>query len=195
MNRKRTSLQKNEDGIGYVESLIAITVAGVACVALLSVAVMVMREAKNNEYRDVMNQYALEGFEVVRSISVSDYSQITAVCESANKVGFLVESNPDPQFPHVDALEVPEDDHAEELCSDLDFGENGNCEKLPMPGYDNVGDTFYREVHVEEDLVLGCDRVKVIVKVGLFPVSEGDPGRNAVRNFKTDIEIVGYVVN
>lgn len=167
--------------------------AGIACIALLSTAVMVMKEAKNNEYRDAMDYYALEGFEIVRSISsdADKYFQIADTC-NGTEYGFL-EDTEDENFDYArkDTLTPMTIDEYDARCSLEDVGESGYCEKLPMPGNEDVGETFYREISVEDASNAGdCSRARVTVHVGLFPV----PGAGPVRNFDTYISLVGYVV-
>ena len=59
IRRISTTLIRDEEGVGFMESLVAIIIGGIACTALLSVAVGVVREANNNQIRDGMNLYAM----------------------------------------------------------------------------------------------------------------------------------------
>lgn len=56
------------EGMGFIESLIAIMVVGVASVALMRIAATTMSDAVENERIDKMTQYAIEGANMTENI-------------------------------------------------------------------------------------------------------------------------------
>lgn len=172
------TVNRFEEGIGFVESLIAIAIAGIACVALLNVATMVMKESKNNEYRDAMNTYAQEGFEKVRSLSINDLNTVTKIATScATKTGYLSSNG-------SSITCIPS---TGQRCSEK--GKTGTCEKLPMPDKPEGIMMFYREIDVKT-ATGSTSRARVTVRVGMFPQPDGEGN---VRNFETNVRFVGYV--
>ena len=181
--QKNRNIVRNEDGFGFLESLIAIIVAGIACVALLTIAVGVIREAKKNEVRDAMNQYAIEGLEYVRKYSSSDYSIInggSGLCDAASPTGTYAYLDLGDEIPTP-----PNDLYIEavlkaERCSE---GQN-TCEKLPLPDESGARDIFYREITLLRHRDHMCKVVRVTVTVGLL-----DPESLKIE----PVSMVGYI--
>jgi hypothetical protein len=184
--KTKSLIHKDESAMGFVESLVAIAVGGVACVALFSVASAVIREANYNEVRDAMNMYAIEGMDIVRSAASRSYADIPTC---------------DPGSPNteVDAIIIPgkpnlvkELEAYEDPCTDVGTS-TGVCERLTMPkGSDPL---FYREVTFtgagSGAVVDGaCVSMRVEVSVGLLiNAGETDPPRGNL----SEKTIVGYV--
>ncbi len=165
----------DERGLGFMESLIAIIIAGVACTALLSVAVGVVRESKNNEIRDAMNQYAVQGFEEVRVMAARNFEVIP--CNDAIPAS--------PIFRYLDGGELV--DPPNEPCSAV--GSDGSCERLTLP---TGGEEFlYREITFE-GAGGTCNKIRVTVDVGMLLNATMEEG-SSPRNFITKTKIVGYV--
>lgn len=61
--------EKMYKGLGFVESLVAILVTGIASVALMSIASKTMTDTIRNEMTDTMTQYAVEGAQMVQIIA------------------------------------------------------------------------------------------------------------------------------
>lgn len=180
---KKNGLYQNEDGVGFVESLVAIAVGGVASIALFSVAVMVIRESNYNEMRDAMNMYAIDGIETVRVQASQAYDTLPG-CDTANPTS--------PVKGYLDSDMIVELESTEDLCSNIGE-ETGKCERLPMPK--GTTEVFYREVKlmgtgmdpVKDDQ---CIKMRVEVTVGLLVnAGEEDPPRGNLPE-KT---IVGYI--
>lgn len=167
---------------GFIESLIAILITGIACTALIGVAVQVIREAKNNEIRDAMTQYAVQGFEKLRVMSVSDFDAIPCSTPGGVMRGYL------------EGGVIKEVSQAE-LCSVAGLDE-GVCEKLPLPT-GNDSDFFYREIDFQRVNLIGkeCTSIKVTVRTGMLDAGSADPNREYPRNFVTNTQIVGYVAS
>lgn len=180
---KKNGLYQNEDGVGFVESLVAIAVGGIASIALFSVAMMVIRESNYNEMRDAMNMYAIDGMEKVRVQASQAYNTLPR-CNTEN-----------PESPVKGYLSegfVVELESTDDFCSDIG-DEIGKCERLRMPK--GTEDIFYREVKlmgtgdnpVKDDQ---CIKMRVEVTVGLLVnAGEEDPPRGNLPE-KT---IVGYI--
>lgn len=63
------SLNTKYDAVGFVESLIAIMVVGVASVVLMQIAVRATQNMIQNEVIDIMTQDAVEGATMIQSIA------------------------------------------------------------------------------------------------------------------------------
>jgi hypothetical protein len=174
LKKKLKEAFKNDQGMGYVESLIALVVAGTACIALLSIASSVLREAANNEMRDAMTQYAVEGLEKVRRIADEDVASIPAVPASNDEIFVCLEED--------EGCEVEGDEvrfhQLQNLCSDSDDGQ-GDCGRLKLRG--SGEDLFYREISFRN---AGTCSVEATVYVGLL--QEG-------RGIKREAEVSGYI--
>jgi type II secretory pathway pseudopilin PulG len=178
------AVHTDEEGIGFVESLVAIAVGGIACIALFGVALTVIREANYNEMRDAMNTYAIEGIEQVR-VQASTAYQSVPQC-SASDPSAVVEA-------YLDNGTAVKLLNTQDLCSDAG-DEAGTCERLTMPkGSTNI---FYREVKLTGagddpiDESGNCTKMRVEVSVGLLVnAGESDPPRGNLPERK----IVGYI--
>lgn len=129
--------------MGFVESLIALLLAGVACVALLSLGASVVRESLRTEMRDSMSQYADEALEDVKFMDIVDSG--TVDCTHPGTYYF--------QENDLVLASTPQD-----LCSQV--GPDGECEKLVFR--QDGEEMFYREIDVE----CAGDSDKVTVRVG-----------------------------
>lgn len=65
------------EGMGFIESLIAIMVVGVASVVLMRIAASTMSDAVENERIDKMTQYAVEGANMAENIVQEFYEYPT----------------------------------------------------------------------------------------------------------------------
>lgn len=66
------------EGMGFIESLIAIMVVGVASVVLMRIAASTMSDAVENERIDKMTQYAVEGANMAENIVQEFYEYPTS---------------------------------------------------------------------------------------------------------------------
>ncbi len=66
---KRTIIKKRYEGLGFVELIIAMGVAGIALIVLMTMAANSMREAVRYERHDALTRLATSGALVVRSHS------------------------------------------------------------------------------------------------------------------------------
>jgi Tfp pilus assembly protein PilV len=166
--------RKSQEGMGYVESLIALVIAGIACVALLSLASAVIREAANNTMRDSLNQYATEGMEKVRVIADEDIEQIPSPAVGSETYCL----NRDPGC--CDGGDCDERGALIEVVDSC--SENGRDGECGMLDTDGDGDfEMYREVEVSP---AGCGSVKVVLNVGML--EEG-------RSVKSSVEVTGII--
>lgn len=177
-------IHSDENAFGFIESLVAIVVGGVACIALLSVAAAVVREANNNEIRDAMNMHAIDGIESVRTLAEREFD--TVPCDPNNPtVPQRAWINNSGHIEFVDAATG----HCTENASEGD----GLCEKLSMPRRND--DFFYRELIFYAPNVASvqngeCYKVRVEVHVGLL---QNIPGWGAPNSAITEKVIEGYV--
>jgi len=89
-------------GMGFIESLIAIMVVGVASVVLMRIAASTMSDAVENERIDKMTQYAVEGANMAENIVQEFYEYPT----SSDAISFF--SKIAPSFPTNIKCFVPE---------------------------------------------------------------------------------------
>lgn len=159
--------RKDESGLGFVESLVALMVAGIACAALLSVATSVIRDAKKNEIRDARNQYSAEGLDRLRWIAEQDQDQIPSPrTERYFCIGSAGECNSDGD----ELIEIDSND----LCS-----KGGDiCEKLKLSG--GGDDYFYREIDIKCG---GCNSVRATVRVGPLSKTSTGVSSSAVKGY------------
>lgn len=168
--------------MGYVESLIALMVAGIACVALLSIATSVLRESKNNEMRDAMTQFAAEGLERVRREAETNIYYIEPPGAADGENFYCLDRDEGCQGDcwesGDDGCEVRLPFHRIEgdRCSQ---NSNGECGKIAL----NEGEDplFYREIGIKW---AGCNSVEVTVYVGFL-----EEGRNLAR----ETEMSGFI--
>lgn len=161
-----------DEALGFVESLVSIAVAGMACVAFLSIAASVVREEKNNELRDAMKQYAVEGLEQVRWVSDENIEDIP-IPNSNSVLTYCLRSDDSCSGGSEPFVQIDNG----KRCSDSSIGK-GACGRLSLArGGDPV---FYREVDFER---VGVS-VKATVRVGLLV-----EGRNLGREHST----IGYI--
>ncbi|MBN1618687.1 hypothetical protein JW887_05115 [Candidatus Dojkabacteria bacterium] len=152
---KLTSLQKffswqNENGSGFIESLISLAIGGICCAALLSLSASLIKEAKRTEMRDAMNQYAIEGMEELRWIRTN------------NPTAFNINSNMVPGNYYVTSSDTIAS-AGTDLCSTN--ANSTHCEKLKLNSSPN--NLFYRYFVVEPPY--NGNMWKITVKVGMLP--------------------------
>ncbi len=159
-----------EEGIGFLESLIAIVVAGIACIALLSLSSSILKETARNEMKDAMNKYAVEGLDMVRR-AILEKTGETVTCSPTATTYYYFHGQPK----LIGTAEYSQ------LCSQSPTG--NNCEKLPLRfGGENL---FSREIEVTcagEAMRINV-RVQELIAGHFKPVNQG----------KYTINIVGYV--
>ncbi|MFH1547435.1 MAG: hypothetical protein ABIC57_03025, partial [bacterium] len=137
-------MNNNQEGSSFTESLITIVVAGIACVAFISVVASLVRETKNREVSELMTSYAFEGLGEMRRLS-----------------SYRLPEELDPIISHT--YSIIEGDL--ELVNDIDCtSESSGCELIDL----NEGDGFfYRKIEVvsaTSNEALGV--AKVTVEVG-----------------------------
>lgn len=167
LTNKTKKIIDSESGLGFVESLMALLIAGIACVALISLSASIIKEAKRNEYRDAMNQYAIEGLDRVRWMNTTDPGSIPCDHTAAWNYYKIVEDGENYDLETV-----------AERCSEN--WNTDNCEALKLT--EDGRDFFYRDVQTE--CTATSDTIKITVEVGF---------RNPVSGMSSSNEIVGYV--
>ncbi len=177
-----------ESAMGYVESLISLVVAGIACVALLSVASAVIREAAKNETRDAMTQYSVEGLERVRLVADADINLIPVPSGSTTE-HYCLDDDPGCDGDCIDGdcsngrLPFHEITNTSSLCSEDDEGD-GECGQLSLK---SGGDPLmYREIDITKS---GCGAVEIVVRVGFLQSGRNNNEAEAAR----ETEIRGYI--
>lgn len=90
------------EGMGFIESLIAIMVVGVASVVLMRIAASTMSDAVENERIDKMTQYAVEGANMAENIVQEFYEYPT----SPDAISFF--SKIAPSFPTYIKCFIPD---------------------------------------------------------------------------------------
>ncbi len=123
---------KKEDGMGFVESLMAIVIAGTACIALLSLGASVIREAEKNEMRDMMTQYSKEGLDKIKYLNTVNTAAVA--CTDGQVKHYYLNGD------QLVLVAVPTD-----LCSSK--GADGTCEKLKLRA--DGQNLFFREIDIE----------------------------------------------
>lgn len=181
---------EDESGVGFMESLIAIVVGGMACLALVGLAVNVIRESKNNEIRDALTYYAAEGMERVRVIAATNYDKIDNVSTGACSRGSVAYGyfKPD-ELASVPVIVSKEGEFRfikNDLCSSHEGGTV--CEKLALPS--GGGQILYRELTFFDRSENGdCNLVQVTVKVGMLANTSDEHARN----FVTEVSLDGFI--
>lgn len=66
---KKINKNKNYEGMGFVEALIAIMITGISAVVLMQMATNTMQSMVQNETIDTMTQYAIEGSTMVQNVA------------------------------------------------------------------------------------------------------------------------------
>lgn len=176
----RKSLLKSEEGLGFVESLIALIIAGVASVALISIAASVIRESKNNEMRDAMTQYAVQGLEKVRWVANGDIAEIPVPAIEHVTDYYCLDIDDE-----CDSSEVPPQPFVKIAIPDNRCSQDGSeCGQLNLSdGGDHV---FYREIGFEQ---AGCGAVKVVISVGFLVEGRGLAREMQVTGFIGGIDV------
>ncbi len=196
------TMVKDERGAGFLESLIAIILGGITCVALIGVAVAVIREAKNNEIRDALTYYATEGMERLRIIAKNDFSQIyyydsgegvhRGICdENATPLrttyGYFDSGDEFTILPTTDGTPpIVRITDENEMCSK----DGSLCERLSLPSGGNP--ILYRELSFYPIGTINqeCNLVRVKVKVGMIA---NESGGSYARNFVSETTLEGYI--
>jgi hypothetical protein len=150
---------RNQEGSSFTESLITVVVAGVACVAFISVVASLVRETKNREINEMMSNHAFEGLSQVRFISSYGLSEdVMEALESGMKCGCAMKGSHD----HPDKKDKIEVISTHE---DIDCTEEGSeCEKLDLS--EEEDEFFYRKVELQLEGVSENGVAKVTVEVG-----------------------------
>jgi len=116
---------KKYKGLGFVESLIAIAVAGIASVVLLSISTSTLRQITNNEISDTLTEKSIQGATFVRNIAQRDLSSDEAlfpnVSESINKCFAFYDTEPSYFFKDGESFV--------QTCN-YDNDPNNECEKF-----------------------------------------------------------------
>ncbi|MEA3357067.1 MAG: hypothetical protein U9Q67_01390 [Patescibacteria group bacterium] len=165
---------EEEKGSGFIESLIAIIVAGIATIALLGIAITVIRESKNNEIRDAMNQYAVEGMEKVRWIAASDPLAIPSGTNEYCLLEDTVDGSCD-----LSPGEVTADPDYSRYFHDITIGHYPPCSQNPADGecgklsFGSLPGFFYREVEMTQTTSGSEPVIEVVIKVGRLTCPTG----------------------
>ncbi len=172
MDGREVESVKNQEGFGFIESLVALAVAGIASVALLALAASILREAKQNEIRDAMSQQALDGMEQIRNIASIDP-------EDVPDTGYYCLENDD-ECDHQAGQGGFVTINAPDRCSQG----GDDCGQLKLPSGENDDYFFYREV----DIVDHGDAAKVTVRVGMLNPPDSWEG-----TARSESQIVGFI--
>lgn len=76
---KQRKYSRKYKGLGFVEALLAIVIAGVASLLLLGVAIDTIKQLGKTEQADEMTQLAIEGGEMVRNIADKNNESIEEI--------------------------------------------------------------------------------------------------------------------
>jgi hypothetical protein len=164
----------SESGSSFVESLITIIVAGMACVAFISVTASIVRETKNQEIQEYMTDYALNGLDRVRAINSRNqgYKDLEGEEYSLADITYGVEYSftmDDGELVLLSSLD------------DLDCPEDGGCEELDL---DDGDDFFYRKVILERMHSTSSKVLRATVEVGrLDPTADDNLNSYQVEGF------------
>lgn len=164
----------NQKGSSFVESLITIVVAGMACVAFISVTASIVKETKNREVRELMTSYALNGLDKVRAINGRNQGY----------VGTDNENHPMSEIAFGFEYDFAIDEDEIQLLSQnggIDCTEEAVCENLNLEDEDGF---FYRMVTLEKVLASNDKVVRVTVEVGRNdPVADDNLNSYSVEGF------------
>lgn len=120
-----TKNKKVYEGLGFIESLIAIAVAGIASVVLLSISTNTLKQITNNEISDTLTQKAIQGAGFIRNISYrnigSEEEIFPVISENINKCFAFYDTEPSYFF--------KEGDSYAQTCN-YDNDPNNECEKF-----------------------------------------------------------------
>lgn len=146
----------NEKGSSFVESLITIVVAGMACVAFISVTAAIVKETKDREVKELMTGYALNGLDRVRAINGRNEGYTDSEGEEHSFADLTW---------NVEYSFAIEEDELSLVSSvtDYDCVDSSDCEEID---YEDRDDFFYRKVSMEKAKNENDKVVRVTVEVG-----------------------------
>ena len=125
-------------GIGFVETIIAIAVAGTACIVLMGLAVNTMLVVAENERTDEMTQVAIEGASAVSAIALQNtLSTETVFPNISSNVGNCFELSSDANTPSF----VKDNEVFKVVCN-YDNGGRNNCKTSLASGYTDLFRVF-----------------------------------------------------
>lgn len=153
-----------ETGSSFVESLITIVVAGMACVAFISVTASIVRETKNQEIQEYMTNYSLNGLDRVRAINARNQGYVDSEGDTyplteltyGVQYTFAMEENNLVLLSTLGELECPQSDE----CESLDLDEDD--------------DFFYRKVVLERMHSSSNKVLRATVEVGRIDPTAND---------------------
>ncbi len=180
MNKRFIS---DEKGASFVESLVTIVVAGMACVAFISVTAAIVRETKNQEVEEAMVQYALNGLEKVRAINAKNEGYI--IYEEGGDNGGMDGHGGMKDIPHSNPYCFKLDENDLVLLSSLGevdcTGQSSECEKLDL---DEGDEFFYRKVEIIQAHATNDKVLKVKIEVGrIDPTADDNLNTDYVEGF------------
>jgi hypothetical protein len=144
--------------IGFVETLIAIMVAGVACIALMGLAANTISIVATNEREDQMTQIAIEGASAVSAIALqNNTSELPVFPKISNNVGNCFQLSTNSSSP---SFETNESGGFKIACN-YDNGGRDDCKGSLASGSTDIFEVFC--ITSASDITSGIVVGKVVV--------------------------------
>ena len=183
---------QSEKASGFVETLIAILVAGVGCAALLGLSASIIRHVKNNEIRDAMTQASVEGLENVRNLALTSYDNVPSLpiggavyCLTSRDGTDHGCGEYDPDInPHY-FVQIQDSNSRCSRGGDM-------CERVALDAH--TDDFFYREIQMKP--LLSATEVTVLVGRFICPgdLNQSDPDERCSTSMKGFIYSTGSLL-
>lgn len=139
MKYKRQKQIKSYEGLGFVEALISIMVAGIACVVLMRIAVDTIAQITKNEVGDEMTQAAIEMGSQVKAIAYRNNNETPVafppISSNVNSCFAITGTSDQPEF--------ATDDNGNfiSVCS-YDSGGRDSCKSLGLASNEDLFGVF-----------------------------------------------------
>ncbi len=157
LKMNRMNLKKRYGGVGFVEALLAIAVAGIASVILMTIAANTVAQVVRNEVADKMTESAIQGAAIVKKIADnhnnSEETLFPSIEGNVNRCFLITGDTGEPSFEKSGEVFT-------NACS-YDSGEREQCKEATLPSDEDMFRVFCitSESDSERGLVVG----KVIV--------------------------------
>lgn len=152
----KQKIYKKYEALGFVEALMAILVAGITSIVLMSVAVDTIKQVVKNELSDNMTQVAIEGASMVKTIgelnNISEDVLFPIINGNVNNCYALEGTVSSPSFRTDGGAIIP-------ICN-YDSGDRNSC-KGAATSYEDLFRVFC--ITAESDGISGLVVGKVIV--------------------------------
>ncbi|MCC7290057.1 hypothetical protein IT417_02300 [bacterium] len=158
---KHQQLTKTYEGLGFIEALLAIVVAGMASVLLMGVAADTVKQVVINELGDSMTQIAIEGGSAVKTIAEknnnSEEKLFPSITTNVNNCFAVSGTAGNPEFVNTSGVFIP-------ACN-YDAGERNSCKNAVSSSDPTVFNVFC--ITPESDIATGLVVGKMVVgKIG-----------------------------